>query len=313
MSNGAILTLRDQIYSRVGGLDRLADVIAPSAGSPAPVILFLHGGGWRLGDRRLAPDLTRYFAAAGFAMVSIDYRLSGEALFPAAIEDAKTAIRWIRKEAPHYHFDAGRIGLWGSSAGAHLAAMAALTNEDQFTGEEWRDFPSHVRAVVDGYGPTDFSQQDAMRDPEGRPSDDPESIQMPAGRRSSDFDSMESRFIGAPIETAPDRVQQANPIQYIRTGGAPPFLIMHGLSDTAVPAHQSEILYQALSASGAEATLALIDKLGHGFFNRNNLDDAGPRDMRIWRCKERRSAGPSSERHLVFGLVREFFSTHLAR
>jgi acetyl esterase/lipase len=312
MSDRHVSIFTDQIYSRVEGVDRLADVFSPTAGGRAPVILFLHGGGWRFGDRRLGPDLKRYFASAGFAMVSIDYRLSGEAIFPAAVEDVKTAIRWIRKEAATYRFNADHIGLWGSSAGGHLASMAALTSDDQYAGAEWGDFPSQVNAVVNGYGPTDFAQQDAHRDPDGKPSDDPESIQLPPGKRSSDPDSLESLFIGAPIEAATHRVQRANPIRYVKPG-SPPFLIMHGLSDTAVPYNQSELLYRALAESGGEATLALIEKLGHGFFNRNNLDDAGPRQMRVWRCEGGRSTGPSGELHDVFGFVRDFFSSHLAR
>lgn len=128
MSAADVSLIADQVYSCAGGQDRLADVYVPDGDGPFPAIIFLHGGGWRFGDRRLAPDLRRFFAESGFVMVSIDYRLSGEAIFPAAVIDTKTAIRWLRRHAADYNIDPERIGLWGSSAGGHLAAMAALSN-----------------------------------------------------------------------------------------------------------------------------------------------------------------------------------------
>ncbi len=119
---------RDLVYASPHGKPLLADLYLPRQ-PPArlPVIVWLHGGGWRLGDRRLAPDLQRYFAQEGFAMASIEYRLSGEASFPAAVEDVKTAVRWLRASTDAYGLDAKRIGLWGSSSGGHLAALAALS------------------------------------------------------------------------------------------------------------------------------------------------------------------------------------------
>jgi acetyl esterase/lipase len=304
-----VIAVYDRVYSRVGGVDRLADVFLPTEPRPAPVILFLHGGGWRFGDRRLAPDLKRHFAECGFAMVSADYRLSGEATFPAALEDVKTAIRWIRHSAPDFGFDGSRIGLWGSSAGGHLAALAALTPPTLFSGLEWASQSCDVAAVVDGYGPTDFLRMDEARDPEGKPSDDPESIQMPAGKLTADADSLESLFIGSPVTAAPDRAALANPVCYAH-GDVCPFLIMHGASDTAVPAQQSELIYDALARHGADVELAIIDKLGHGFFNRSALDDAGPRQM-----TRRHSIGGMETRReapdFVFGLARDFFRRRL--
>ncbi len=120
----------------------------------------------------------------------------------------------------------------------------------------------------------------AYRDPTGRPSDDPESIQMPAGKRSRDPDSFESLLLGASIETRPDLVRLANPITYVKPG-APPFLILHGLSDTAVPFQQSILLYEALAAAGNDVTLCLIKGLGHGFLNRNDFDKGPPRPVTV--------------------------------
>src|SRR3954468_7468253 len=106
------MRLDDIQYAVPCGTPLLADVYLPEDGAgPWPVVVWIHGGGWRFGSRRTAPDLTRWFAALGSATVSIDYRLTTEPIFPAQIEDVKTAVRWIRASAGRYGFDAGRVGL----------------------------------------------------------------------------------------------------------------------------------------------------------------------------------------------------------
>ena len=159
-----VRVVTDQVYSRVGGFDRLADLYLPSTtSSQPPVVIWLHGGGWRFGDRHMAPDLALFAKLSGIAAVSIEYRLSDEAKFPAAVEDVKTAVRWVRSEARRFGLDGGRIGLWGSSAGAHLASCAASSLEDAFCSDENPAYSSAVMAVVDGYGPTDFARIDRDR------------------------------------------------------------------------------------------------------------------------------------------------------
>lgn len=129
-SGQGVRVITDLVFAAPGGKSLLADLYLPeNAKTPPPVILWLHGGAWRVGDRRLAPDLKRFFAARGFAMASIEYRLTGEAIFPAQLHDVKTAIRWLRSVASQYGFDGERIGVWGSSAGGHLAALTALTGD----------------------------------------------------------------------------------------------------------------------------------------------------------------------------------------
>ena len=310
-SDADVDVILDQVFSSPNGRSLMADLYLPRAPlQPLPVIVYLHGGGWRIGDRRLAPDLKRFFARSGFAMVSIEYRLSGEAIFPAALEDVKTAVRWLKSCAARYGLNPGRVGLWGSSAGGHLASLCAATGPGAYEGSGFDDQSSSVQAVVDGYGPTDFLQEDAHRDPQGKPSDDPESLQLPKGKHSSDPDSLEALFLGAPIQTVPELVAKANPITYIRPG-TPPHLIMHGMSDTMVPHNQSELLFSALAQSGSEASLMLVEKLGHGFFDRNDLDDSGARDVRVWRCEGGVTCGPAAERHLLFDVVETFFGRHL--
>ena len=285
-----VTVVPDLQFAAPDGRPLLADLHLPARlQAPAPAILWIHGGGWRSGNRHVGPDLSRFFAAGGFAMIAIDYRHSGRAIFPAQIEDVKTAIRWVRRIAAEYGLDASRIGLWGASSGGHLAALAALTGDDGFTPDDalYREYSSGVRAVVEGYGPIDFLQMDAHRPPPGTRSEDPDSLLLPRlDMRSEDADSYESLLLGAPIGTCPQRVRDANPVTYA-SAGAPPFLIMHGLCDTTVAPHQSELLYEALAVHGNDVTLALVEGLGHGFFNRSGLDDRGGRRMTIVR------AGPS--------------------
>jgi acetyl esterase/lipase len=308
----AVTTVADQPYASVAGRDLLADLFLPHGITrPVPVIIWLHGGGFRIGDRKLAPDLSRFFAGRGFAMVSIDYRLSGEATFPAAIEDVKAALRWVRAVADQYGLDPERVGLWGSSAGGYLAAMAAITAPELFSGEQAQNVaPATILAVVDGYAPIDFLQIDAHRSPLEVRSGDPETAAMPTGERSADPGSRESLFLGAPIETVPELVRRANPVSYV-TGNEPAFLILHGLRDSAIPVHQSELLFEALAAAGDEVTLMLIDGLGHAFFNRSDLDDAGKHAAQI------RTTAGASKAHFaeiaIFETIESFFARHLGR
>jgi acetyl esterase/lipase len=305
-----VKVLTDLEFAAPNGKPLLVDLYLPiGVEKPLPVIVWLHGGGWRIGDRKLGPDFRVRFAERGFAMASIEYRLSGEAIFPAQIHDVKAAIRWLRSVANEYGLDSGCIGLWGSSAGGHLAALAGTTGNGRLENE-WSEYTSDVQAVVDGYGPTDFLQMDAYSNFEVAVSADPESVQLHAPSQHGASDSPESQLLGAPIHSVPERVQEANPINYINQE-APPFLIMHGLSDTAVPVHQSELLYEALIAKGNEATLCLIEGLSHAFFNKNDLDDNHPHPVTI------RSGGPGETEQRVdceiriFELVDDFFRKHL--
>jgi acetyl esterase/lipase len=282
----------DVIYVHASGAPLLADVYLPAAEPPLPVIVWLHGGGWRFGDRRLGPDLTRYYAERGFAMVSIDYRLSDVAIFPAPLDDVKAAVQWVRENAAQYGFDANNIGLWGSSAGGHLATLAALTGVG-------------VRAVVNGYGPVDFLRMDADR------------ALLPSGGPCSplvadDADSFESRLMGAPIQTCPERVREANPLTYVH-GAAPPILILHGADDRAVPFQQSVLLYQALAEHDCDATLCVTSGLGHGFLNNNEFDRSDGRTATVRQhipgAGERTADCPTAS----FDMIEAFFRKHLTK
>jgi acetyl esterase/lipase len=261
----------DQIYSHAGGSARLADVYIPEATfGPRPVVIWLHGGGWRFGDRRLAPDLRTFAQRSGLAVVSIDYRLSDDARFPAQVEDVKTAVRWVRSMAGKFGLDGDHIGLWGSSAGGHLAACAALSKESEFLSEEHSEHSSAVQAVVDGYGPTNFGRIDADRATMLATGTDAESVVIGHVLPAADPDSFESRLLGTQVSTSPREVELADPVYYVR-GKCPPFLILHGKADTLIPCQQSQYLFHALSNAGNDVTLVLFENLKHGFFNNPGL------------------------------------------
>ena len=310
----AVEELRDQVYSHAGGKSRLADLYLPSLpAGKAPVIVWVHGGGWRFGDRHLAPDLSRFIAERGFAIVSFDYRLSDEATFPAPIEDMKTVVRWVRSIAEQYNLDGDHIGLWGSSAGGHLAACAALSGESQFRSDEYAGFTSNVQAVLDGYGPTDFSRIDADRIPVEAQRVDVESVSVPNLLPANHPESFESRFLGTPVGTSPREVALANPITYARPG-APPFLILHGRHDPLMPWQQSLLLFEALRGAGNDVTLMVLERLGHGFFNNSKLDFVDPGAITLYQSSSASKSafgGRVEQVRFGFDLVEEFFGNHL--
>lgn len=318
--------IRTLTYVTRNGVDLLLDLYLPAVPirRPVPVIVFLHGGGWSGGTRTTGPDFKRYFAQDGFAMASIEYRLTPAVTFPANVEDVRTAVRWVKANAAAHGLDPERLCLWGTSAGGHLAAVAALAPPGMFEGTDNLNRTSSVRCVLDAYGPTRFDRMDAQAADE-QPSRQTPLVTInvgaaraggpPGGGRGAiphdDPASPESRLLGGAVQTVPDRVRAASPLTYV-SKDAPPFLIMHGLADSSVPHGQSVLLYEALRSAGQEATLRLIDGLPHTFFNRTDLDEtAGPFRMQV---REHPRGGPESrreERAGVFAVAREFFSRHL--
>jgi acetyl esterase/lipase len=193
------------------------------------------------------------YLAQGFAVASINYRLSQHAIFPAQIEDCKAAIRWLRAHAGEYRLDPKRFASWGSSAGGHLAAMLGTTGDTkEFDVGGNLDQSSRVQAVVDYFGPTDFLQMDAHR--------------LPNGQLHDPADSPESQLVGGPIQGNKEKTARANPITYI-TSNTPPFLICHGDVDPLVPHHQSQLLEAALKKAGVFVTFYSVKGAGHGRFN----------------------------------------------
>jgi acetyl esterase/lipase len=212
------------------------------------VIAWVHGGAWRLGSKE-NPRALR-MVARGYAVASLNYRLSQEATFPAQIHDCKAAVRWLRAHAETYGLDPERIGAWGGSAGGHLVALLGTAwSVPELEGDLGHpDQSSRVQAVCDFYGPTDFCR---MND-------------VPGAMDHDAPDSPESQLIGAPIQERPDLVARADPIAYIGTE-TPPFLIVHGDHDWTVILNQSQFLYRALRVAGVEATFHIVEGAGHGF------------------------------------------------
>ncbi len=245
---------RDLIYGRVGQRELPLDLYLPAdTSSPVPVVIWVHGGAWRGGGKGNG-GRARNMTTRGFAVVDVEYRLSGEALFPAQIEDCKTAVRWVRAHAKKYNLDPDRIGAWGSSAGGHLVAMMGLTHDEGvFETADHSQYSSAVQVVCNWFGPTDFLR---MNDFEGRIDHDA-------------ADSPESQLIGGPIQKNVEKVAAANPITYVSKDD-PPMLIMHGEKDLSVPYNQSELLYAAMQKAGLDVTLYKVVNAGHGFGNADN-------------------------------------------
>ena len=230
----------------------LLDIVRPAGVEPLPALIWLHGGAWRMGDRTWRPDAARYFAAAGFVMVSIDYTLSGVAAFPQPLLDVRAAIRWVREHAEEYGIRPDSIGLWGSSAGGHLAALAGLLGGvATLDGEAPSATDAGVQAVMDGYGAGDLLAPDQDNPPT-------------------------TGLLGGTPADRPELAVLASPSRRPVTAATPPFLIMHGAADDLVPASQSIGLYDSLAAGGAQATLYLIEGFGHGFLNPTGLDEVAP-------------------------------------
>jgi acetyl esterase/lipase len=310
-------------YASPDGVDLSLDLYLPQdAPGPLPLIVFLHGGGWSQGNRTTGPDFKRFFAQDGIAMAAIDYRLTPTITFPKNAEDVKTAIRWLRANAASYNLDPRRIGLWGTSAGGHLATVAAVTPVGLLEGEGNLDQSSAVQCVLDAYGPVLFDVMDQQTEQERATLQTVNAklalYQQSRGMRTigpqqhDPADSPESKLVGAPLQTARERVRAASPLNYL-TDQAPPFLIMHGLADNSVPHHQSIMLYEALSALGKDVTLRLVDGLPHGFMNVSDIDTvAGPFQMQV---RMHRDSGVTEwtgiETASIFDVSREFFRRHL--
>ncbi|MBI4657701.1 MAG: alpha/beta hydrolase [Verrucomicrobia bacterium] len=238
---------RDLEYVPGGHERQKLDLYLPKEGNHLPLIVWVHGGAWLGGNKDRCPAVP--FLREGYAAASINYRLSQHAVFPAQIEDCKAAIRWLRANAAKYGIDPGHIGVWGSSAGGHLAALLGTTGDvKEFETGENLQVTSRVQAVCDWFGPTDFTQMSKF-----------------ASRIDHDAaDSPESKLIGGPVQQHKEKAARANPITFVSKDD-PPFLIMHGDQDPLVPMNQSELLQEALKVAGVNTTLHVVRGGGHGF------------------------------------------------
>jgi acetyl esterase/lipase len=214
-----------------------------------PLIVYIHGGGWKSGSRKDPP--CRFLLESGYAIASIDYRMAPESAFPAQLEDCKAAIRWLRANAEKYGYGERCIGVWGASAGGHLAALlgtSANVSDFEKVGEH-REYSSNVQAVVDWYGPVDLyrlAQRRMQMDPSGDE------------KKTSIY-----QLFGRSILKNREDAWMANPVKYISRDDAP-FLIVHGDRDTVVPLDQSRLLFEALRENGISAELRVVSGGEHG-------------------------------------------------
>lgn len=231
----------------------------PAEEGPLPLIVFIHGGGWRGGNRREGLRYLAHMMADGhYAGATIGYRFSSEAVWPAQIHDCKAAIRWLRANAKEHNLDPDRIAVIGPSAGGHLAAMLGTTGDvERLNGKlgPHTDVDAKVACVVDEYGPTDLL---AMSE-------------LPGDLDHDAAASPESRLVGGPLQERKAAARDASPISYV-SALDPPFLIIHGTDDPLVPFDQSERFYEELQQVGVTAHLIRVQGGGHGGFRSLELD-----------------------------------------
>ena len=260
-------------FGEANGRPLLLDAVFPAGKlpgeppGPRPAVVHVHGGGWAYGTR--ADDwATPYLATHGFFAVSIDYRLSGEAPFPAQLHDVKAAIRWLRANAHRYSIDPARIGIWGGSAGAHLAALAGATGDSgqpELEGDSGSaGYSSRVQAVVWVSGASDFLRRGRLIQPHN--------------------ELIVQLFGGPPGGTVADKadlLRLASPVAHV-TRSAPPFLLLHGTEDETTDFEQAAVLYEALVAHGVEATLVPLPGRYHNWTGRPEHPHGVPNRERHW-------------------------------
>ncbi len=225
---------------------------APS-GTYYPLIVFIHGGAWEVGDKSLM-TCQRQFNDCGYAVASLNYRLTHEAPYPAQMIDCKKAISWLRSHARLLRLDGNRIGVWGISAGGHLAALLGTTCDT--TTHAWEspeNVSSGVQAVCDWCGPTDLK-----------------TISQQAGS-SYVLDRAVKQLLGGSPQEKPELAEEASPTSHVHKS-CPPFLIMHGQKDSIVPLEQSKELAKALKGARTKCTLETIYGADHNFASAKTVN-----------------------------------------
>lgn len=276
---GLVGTPRTVVYCGNGGVAETMDVYEPqpAPAHPVPAVVDVHGGGWVLGDATLIAgtvdgDVEAALVGRGWVFISINYRLAPGSKWPAQIEDAMCAVRYVRAHAGQLHVDPARIGALGASAGGQLVSLLGLAGPQAgFSVGPYLDQSSRVQAVVDQYGPADLTA--------------PDWASSPVAQRLS------PEVFGVPVGGHTAVLVGASPVTYVAPG-APPFLVVQGAEDTVVPPTQSTELVRRLTGAGNRATLIMVQHAGHG------LVPTGGGDV-----------SPSMTQ--VAGRVVQFFTVHL--
>ena len=239
------------------------DLFLPSTGKgPFPLIIKIHGGAFKSGDKAMEESAVPSYTAKGYAVASLNYRLSCEAIYPAAVQDVKAAVRFLRANATKYKLDPNRFAAWGESAGANLAAMIAVTGSVQSDLDDATlgnaKVSSAVQAMVGWYGPYDFLSMDAQFKAS------PPAACNGTAQSHDPADSPESIYSGGTIQTTA-AAKKASPITWVATAKKlPPFILATGDSDCLVPNQQSSTFNAALIKAGATSSFTLLKGASHG-------------------------------------------------
>ena len=240
--------VRNQDYGEKGNSRQMLDLYLPLKPEGRPLVVWIHGGAWRKGSKENLP--MTWLLHEGYALASLNYRLTDEAKFPAQAHDCKGAIRWLRANAKRFGYDASKIGIAGSSAGGHLVALLGTSaGVKELEGDVGGNLnhSSRVQAVIDFYGPTDLL---AM-------------VDQPSRMDRSGPDCPEALLIGGTVKEHPDKARAASPATYV-SADDPPHLIYQGDKDVLVPWQQSTTFHDRLKAAGVSSDLVMVKGGGHG-------------------------------------------------
>ncbi|MFD0893959.1 alpha/beta hydrolase [Luteolibacter ambystomatis] len=243
LNSTAFTHLRDLDYAGHGNPAQTLDLLLPPRGDgpPHPVVIYIHGGSWDSGEKEDGLVPLSLLASGDFALVSINYRLTGEARWPAPLEDARAALAFLRENAATWHLDPERIGIVGVSAGGQIAGMLG-------THAPGTTAPDGIRCVASFFGPTDFLSLVGH----------PESLEPEEA-------AFAERFFGIAGPDLLETARRASPVNWVGPDAAP-FLLIHGTEDEVVPFSQSEGMHAALLHAGVESTMIPVAGAGHGFF-----------------------------------------------
>ena len=243
---------RDVTYQvNPGYRPQIVDIYVPATPGPHPLVLYIHGGGWLAGQTRQSgaladfPKVLAALAAEGFTVASLEYRLSGEARFPAQLQDANAALRFLRAHAADYAIDPDRVGVWGGSAGGHLAALTAVTCRNT-TLDPAAVQDRCVQAAVTWYGVYDFAGMTA----------------------TPDGNAAGAKLLGCDKACPDAAIRSVSPVAYINAKD-PPFLLIHGEDDHTVPVAQSHLGEAALRKAGVPVNAIYIPGVDHGFIGKS--------------------------------------------
>lgn len=261
-------TLTNVAYATTSAAQKM-DIYMPAGTAPFPAVVLIHGGAFKAGDKAMDAANAAKLVANGYVAIAINYRLSGEAVFPAAVHDCKAAIRFIRANAATYNVNPDQIGVWGASAGGNLSAIVATSGGDQYLEGTQGDFlttSSTVQACIDWFGPINFGTMVA----EGQA----------LGFAASYNVNNESQYLGVDANDPANSeiVSKANPSTYIDAND-PPFWIQVGSADPLIPYTQSLNFYNALKEvlGDSKVSYEMLNGAGHGgaqFGTTENMDKA---------------------------------------